>query len=150
MSSSPKCFTVSALSFWKDDNKLACMTHMQTCACACMCTRAHTHTAHIPAMGGKAQDCTCELLFVDDCTLCIWGSPGRLVPVCECHSHFLFLSSWFPGGWVFCSLWNRAAEDIAADCYCIAFLILLKGPGLPGRRSDLRLRVDSGPRRSKQ
>ena len=67
--------TVSALTFWKDDRELACVAQSEECVCTC------EHVS-IPAMGGKAQDPTYELLCVNGCGLCISGSPETPVPVC--------------------------------------------------------------------
>lgn len=93
MSSGPKCSTVSALPFWKDVNELVCMAPTGECMCVCVYTCEHAHTCiSIPAMGGKAQGCTHELLCVDGCTCAFAGAQGDLT--CALLPS---LPSWLPG-----------------------------------------------------
>lgn len=111
---------------------------------ACVCT-------HPGIVGGKAPDCTSELLCVDGYGLYICGSPGRAVPVSTRAPSF-FPSCLCGSQEAVCSattlvvLWNILLHTVHLDCLSDP----VEGSWLPGMSLDLGLSVDSGPRRSRQ
>ena len=99
------------------------------------------------AMGGKARGSTWELLCVGGGPCVFVGGPGGPVPVCDALPPSLppCVSPRRPGARC------RAVEDIKLQTLSLdGWPSCIKGPKVPGRSSDLGLRVKSGPRRSRQ
>ena len=114
----------------------------------CVHTHAYPHACtSIVAMGGKARGSTWELLCVGGGPCVFVGGPGGPVPVCDALPPSLppCVSPRRPGARC------RAVEDIKLQTLSLdGWPSCIRGPKVPGRSSDLGLRVKSGPRRCRR